>query len=322
MGDRENGESIDAMPKRREKRKATQDLCELKRKFERLERSLIQQSDSSSTSSSDSSKEESADSSKEEWSAKQSVLAAPANTPVHEPLGNDLQFLGEGPKASHYKLVQNYTKHWYPDASEVRKDLILKFPIPSNCLTLQPPRLNEEVKSILTTQTQKNYRYMLHLEEQTGASLSAIGSILNLKLLDPNVSLTLDEAKLQTLAKAAHLLANCFHAILVKRKFDIQPFLNQESRDASYKCPMDECLFGSGLLEQLKACQNVQKVAEEPTFDFVGLTKFKLQAPILQYQKEKNPTPTFERRLMMYHRKDHQTNKENQDHRQAQKFQK
>nr|CAI5838319.1 unnamed protein product [Callosobruchus analis] len=35
-------ESIDAMPKRREKRKAIQDLCELKRKFERLERSLIQ----------------------------------------------------------------------------------------------------------------------------------------------------------------------------------------------------------------------------------------------------------------------------------------
>nr|CAI5843425.1 unnamed protein product [Callosobruchus analis] len=244
---------------------------DVKRKFERLERSLIQQSDSSSTSSSESSTEESEVRTVAQLTVQMPVLAASANTPVQEPLVNDLQFLGEGPKASlqtgpelHEELVSRWSNYLTVGlSSEVRKDLILKFPIPSNCLTLQPPKLNEEVRSVIATQTQKNYRYMLHLQEQMGASLSAIGSILNLKLLDPNVPLTLDDTKLQILAEAAQLLANSFHAVSVKRRFDIQPFLSQESRDASYKCPIDEFLFGSGFLEQLKACQNVRKVAEE-----------------------------------------------------------
>nr|CAI5862522.1 unnamed protein product [Callosobruchus analis] len=208
---------------------------------------------------------------------------------------------------------------------------ILKFPIPSNCLTLQPPKLNEEVRSVIATQTQKNDRYMLHLQEQMGASLSAIGSILNLKLLDPNVPLTLDDTKLQILAEAAQLLANSFHAVSVKRRFDIQPFLSQESRDASYKCPIDEFLFGSGFLEQLKACQNVRKVAEEikkpePSFSrpstSLGPRDLNSNRPFYKTKKKRSPSPTFERRLKMFHRKDHQRNRENQDHRQAQKFRK
>nr|CAI5845165.1 unnamed protein product [Callosobruchus analis] len=328
------------MPQRREKRKAIQDLCELKRKFERLERSLIQQSDSSSTSSSESSTEESEDSrAMQDDPQQQPVLAASANTPVQEPLVNDLQFLGEGPKASlqtgpelHEELVSRWPNYLTVGlSSEVRKDLILKFPIPSNCLTLQPPKLNEEVRSVIATQTQKNDRYMLHLQEQMGASLSAIGSILNLKLLDPNVPLTLDDTKLQILAEAAQLLANSFHAVSVKRRFDIQPFLSQESRDASYKCPIDEFLFGSGFLEQLKACQNVRKVAEEikkpkPSFSqpstSLGPRDLNSKRPFYKTKKKRSPSPTFERRLKMFHRKDHQRNRENQDHRQAQKFRK
>nr|CAI5858366.1 unnamed protein product [Callosobruchus analis] len=303
------------MPKRREKRKAIQDLCELKRKFERLERSLIQQSDSSSTSSSESSTEESEDSrSMQDDPQQQPVLAASANTPVQEPLVNDLQFLGEGPKASlqtgpelHEELVSRWSNYLTVGlSSEVRKDLILKFPIPSNCLTLQPPKLNEEVRSVIATQTQKNDRYMLHLQEQMGASLSAI-------------------------AEAAQLLANSFHAVSVKRRFDIQPFLSQESRDASYKCPIDEFLFGSGFLEQLKACQNVRKVAEEikkpkPSFSqpstSLGPRNLNSKRPFYKTKKKRSPSPTFERRLKMFHRKDHQRNRENQDHRQAQKFRK
>nr|CAI5835846.1 unnamed protein product [Callosobruchus analis] len=152
----------------------------------------------------------------------------------------------------------------------VRKDRILKFPTPSYCLTLQPPKLNEEVRSIIATQTQKNDRYMIHLQEQMGASVSAIGSILNLKLLDPQ--------------QAAQLLASSFHAFSVKRRFDIQPFLSQESRDASYKCP--------------------------PTFDIIGPTGFKFQVPFYKTKKKRSPSPIFERRLKMDHRKDHQKNRE------------
>ncbi|VEN60952.1 unnamed protein product [Callosobruchus maculatus] len=82
------------MPNKREKRKAIRDLCELKRKFERLERSLNQQqSDSSSISSSESSIESEDSRPMQNDPQQEAVLAVPANIPVQEPLVTDLQFL-------------------------------------------------------------------------------------------------------------------------------------------------------------------------------------------------------------------------------------
>ncbi|VEN53186.1 unnamed protein product [Callosobruchus maculatus] len=299
------------MPNKREKRKAIRDLCELKRKFERLERSLNQQqSDSSSISSSESSIESEDSRPMQNDPQQEAVLSVAANIPVQEPLVTDLQFLGEGPKASlqtgpalHEELVSRWSNYLKEGLSpEVRKDLITKFPIPSNCSTLQPPKLNDEVRSILGTQTQKNDRYMLHLQEQMGASLSAIGSILNLKLLDPNVPLTLDEPKLQTLAEAAQLLANSFHAISVKRR----------------------------LSRAVKSLPNVRKVAEEikkpkPSFSqpstSLGPRDLNSKRPFYKARKKRSPSPPSEHRLTMYRRKDPKT-RENQDHRQTQKFRK
>lgn len=212
--------------------------------------------DSSFSSSEDSEDEQ------QEMAPPDVVLDTP--TPPWSFLGENPSLVPhEGPEL-HEEVVARWTvylREGFP--ADSRKDLVGKYLIPSNCPALHPPKLNEEVKTILTTQIQKNDNFLCNLQEQLGAGITAIGQLLNLKLVDPNTPVTLDDQKLQKLADAAQLIASTHHALSLKRKFEIQPFLNDESRGAAQQSPIDNFLFGSEFLEKLKSCQNVRKAAED-----------------------------------------------------------
>ncbi|KAJ8913152.1 hypothetical protein NQ315_006070 [Exocentrus adspersus] len=101
------------------------------------------------------------------------------------------------------------------------------------------------------------------VQEQIGASLTAIGQILNLKIVEPNAEITLDNEKLQKLADAANLFVSTHHAISVRRKFEIQPFINEDSKTAAQASKIDELLFEKGFMEKLQSYKTVRKAANE-----------------------------------------------------------
>lgn len=184
--------------------------------------------------------------------------------PTFSFLGDDPKLLKKNGPPFHEELVKRWSNYLREGISvENRNDLIKKFPIPENCVALHSPKMNEEIRTVLSTQIQKNDRFFFNLQEQIGAGLTAIGQILNLKITEPTSDIILDEEKLQTLADAAQLIANTHNAISLKRKFEVHPFLNEESKKASHQSSIDEFLFGSNFLEKLKSCQTIQKAASE-----------------------------------------------------------
>lgn len=195
----------------------------------------------------------------------------PVPTVTVDNSSNILQLFKDQPTASnsvgpgiHEELVVRWTAYLKEGINaDTRKTLVQKYPIPENCTILGPPLINEEVKSILPSQAIKNDHFLSTIQGQLGSSLSILGSVLSKKLTEPDKDLTLSNDIVETLVDAGQLLTNIHHAISLKRKFEINPFLNEDSRLAANKNPTDEFLFGKDFLSKFKSCQDVKKAGEE-----------------------------------------------------------
>ncbi|CAG9812963.1 unnamed protein product [Phaedon cochleariae] len=179
------------MPQNTRKRKAYQEFKNLKKKLAKLEEVLYSNS-SSETSDSQSESSQSSHSSSADEHEEEDVVPTPVVATQDGMVTKKVpSFLGENPDLStqlgtelHEELVVRWSNYLREGvSSEIRKDLVKKFLIPSNCLALQPPKMNEEIRSVLLHQIQKNDKFLSSLQEQMGAGLTAIGQILNSKII-------------------------------------------------------------------------------------------------------------------------------------------
>nr|CAH7741812.1 unnamed protein product [Callosobruchus chinensis] len=104
-------------------------------------------------------------------------------------------------------------------SAERRKDLLSKYLSPENCRALNLPQLNEEIRSLLPAYALKNDRLLSGLQEQLGAGMAILGSILSQKLGTPDRELILENDAVEKLAEAGQLFANVHQAVSSKRKF-------------------------------------------------------------------------------------------------------
>lgn len=123
--------------------------------------------------------------------------------------------------------------------------------------------MNQEIKSFLSMQPLKNDHFLAGLQEQLGAGLAALGSILTTKLTDPEKDLTLSNQAVETLVEAGQLFANVHQAMSQKRRFDVTPFLNPECKAASISLPVDDFLFGTDFLSKVRSNKEIKKAATE-----------------------------------------------------------
>ncbi|XP_023311126.1 uncharacterized protein LOC111691886 [Anoplophora glabripennis] len=123
--------------------------------------------------------------------------------------------------------------------------------------------MNEEIKSILPAQIGKNDKFLASLQDQLGAGMSAIGYIMELKLNSGNNDLILTDELLQNLRDATQLFSSVHHAISMKRKFEVNPFITEESKSAALQSPIDDYLFGSEFLNKVKTYQTMKKASDE-----------------------------------------------------------
>ncbi|KAJ8911216.1 hypothetical protein NQ315_014928, partial [Exocentrus adspersus] len=208
-----------------------------------------------------------------------------------------LSMLGEDPgKRSkfgpniHEELGARWTSYLREGvATEKRKELLLKHLVPDHCRALTPPQLNEEIQSFLPLYALKNEHYLCGLQEQLGAGLAILGSILSIKLEEPNKDPVLTNDNVEKLVEAGKLLTNIHQGLSLKRKFEINPHLNPDCRSAAIKTSLDDFLFGSEFLTKVKAKKEIKKAVSEIKNPNTSIwnAEFKLQAPLLQISNER-----------------------------------
>ncbi|KAJ8949104.1 hypothetical protein NQ317_004198 [Molorchus minor] len=276
------------MPRSSKKRRATKELMMLKKKLRKLENYLgsdlsTSESDSESTGGilpldTVASVPEAADSNEPSVTAP-STSAEPASTRIFAVLGDNPALANTTGTDIHEELSVRWSTYLTKGIpQECRKLLLEKYPIPGNCNGLQAPRMNDEVKSILSSQVNKNDYFLSSLQNQLGAGLTAIARILDEKLRDPEATVVLADDLLLSLADAAQLFASVHQALSLKRRFEVSHLLNEDCRAATAQSPIDSLLFGSAFTEKLKSHQDMKKAASPA---------FKLQAPSLERDRRR-----------------------------------
>lgn len=125
-------------------------------------------------------------------------------------------------------------------------------PRPANCSALQPPALNPEVKSCLSSPAVQSDQFLQSLQSQLAAGLSAVLIPLNAQvLLTSEAPTESNKEQLEKLGHPVKLLADVFHSL---------PFLDQDVKSTLDACPLDEYLFGKQLSEHIKTSKDTQRL--------------------------------------------------------------
>ncbi|XP_071568169.1 uncharacterized protein [Temnothorax nylanderi] len=149
--------------------------------------------------------------------------------------------------------------------AEDRKTSLKKFPPPENCVLMDPPKLNLEVKAALDSTIQKRDERIVEKQEKIAASLAGVGKTIEL-LLKSNL---VDKKKfLEPLTGVAKLLADLQHDETSIRRSLILKNIKAPFKDTLKDLSSDEWLFGKELSEKIKAAKVLQQSTKDlkPSF--------------------------------------------------------
>ncbi|CAH1992542.1 unnamed protein product [Acanthoscelides obtectus] len=189
------------------------------------------------------------------------------------PLSEDiLNILGVDPKKanrSNFQLHGALASRWShilanglstEDTTIIREKHI----VPSNCASLHPPKINPEVKAILSsthlTRDATHSGYQLNI----GTGLTAMGKAFNV-ILEEETQIPKDikEKILSNLTDSARILAALFHDISKTRKYLISPVLNKSVKELTENTLPGEFLFGPDLGERAKNLKSLEKAGQD-----------------------------------------------------------
>lgn len=144
--------------------------------------------------------------------------------------------------------------------AEERKDFLKKIPPPSNCVFIDPPKLNLEVKAALESTIVKRDDRIVEKQEKVAASLAGVGKVIEL-LIKANP--TDKKQYLEPLNGVAKLLADLQHDETSIRKSLILKNIKAPFRDTLKGLSSDEWLFGKELSEKIKAAKVLQQSSKD-----------------------------------------------------------
>lgn len=144
--------------------------------------------------------------------------------------------------------------------TETRKSTIEKYPILKGCTKLMPPELNAEIKPCVTTATLRQDAFLVKLQGQIAAALSALAIPLNTmyEATKENPS-DADKVQLEKLGDPVKLIADVFFSLSSHRRYLIVPSLDDSVKDILETCPIDSQLFGENFTEKLKTSKEAKK---------------------------------------------------------------
>ncbi|XP_060802159.1 uncharacterized protein LOC132902150 [Amyelois transitella] len=191
--------------------------------------------------------------------------AEPDTTPDLDP--DILEILGDDPSKDNCvgeKLHKDIALRWTHIlkngmSKEIKTELQKQYLVPENCDSINPPKLNPEVKAAIDEQNLKKETYNEHKQKQLSNCLAAIGKALNIALSNEETSQDL----IKPLSDAGRLLCDLHYRESQSRRYAIINSLNKEARDTVKNTKIDEYLFGSGLGEHLKSSKAIKKSGTE-----------------------------------------------------------
>ncbi|KAM0724744.1 hypothetical protein ACS0PU_009128 [Formica fusca] len=150
---------------------------------------------------------------------------------------------------------------------EEKEKLIKEHAPPKNCVLIDPPKLNEEIKvSVSETATKRDDR-IVEKQKKISACLALLGSAVvdvinneksdNLKVSDPQMAL------IRKLSEAARLMADLQRDETLTRRSLILAAISSLQRETLDSVTADEWLFGHKLGERLKAAKTIEKSGKD-----------------------------------------------------------
>lgn len=183
-----------------------------------------------------------------------------------------LQMLGadpDKPKVTSYTLHEAVASRWnYYLTNGLSKEeaaqLQEKHSVPNNCNLLLPPKVNTEVKAIMSAAHLTRDSSHLGYQLQVGTGLSAMGKAMNAILEEEKrIPKEVREKMLSSLSEASRCFTGLFHNISKTRKYLITPVLNKTVKEMTDSTIPGEFLFGPDLGERVKNIKSLEKAGQD-----------------------------------------------------------
>ncbi|KAL7294054.1 hypothetical protein TKK_0012092 [Trichogramma kaykai] len=160
----------------------------------------------------------------------------------------------------HDSLAQNWLKIVQKGLPyDTKKELQKAYPIPKNCITLNAPKLNDEIKTILGTGRKKD-QYQAQNQTQLGVAIGIIGKALTLMMKKHKPK---DVADIfEPIKDACRLLTDIHFNISKTRRAFVLPALDAKGRLVAEECLTERKLFGEDFTSKLQKAQEAQKTAK------------------------------------------------------------
>lgn len=142
---------------------------------------------------------------------------------------------------------------------EERDALIRKNPPPSNCMSIDPPKLNVEIKVSLPEVMVKRDSRLIGKQQKITACLALLGRCTKDVITEQSEKVTL----VQSLSDASRLLADLQRDESRTRKSLILTNICASQRDTLQSAISDEWLFGKDLSDRMKAAKSIQQSSKE-----------------------------------------------------------
>ncbi|KYN12018.1 hypothetical protein ALC57_15826 [Trachymyrmex cornetzi] len=148
---------------------------------------------------------------------------------------------------------------------DLRTQLLTKFGVREGFASFGPPKLNKLLLPVLkaSSTVAKKDEYQALAQTQVAAALNALGTGLS-HLTKPEVTslLPMDgKSALSQIAEGIQLLTDHQYRLSLARRAFIKPALNLLGKSPADLAPIDEWLFGTSFVEEVKDAQACEKVA-------------------------------------------------------------
>lgn len=143
---------------------------------------------------------------------------------------------------------------------EEREKIQAKYPTPENCLTLEPQKMNAEIKASLLEPLIKKDNRLVEKQQKVCLCLSALGPLIS-DLLKDKIPET---AKMvAVLSDTARVLVDLQRDESLTRRLIITANINPALKETLNSTSMDEWLFGKNLEESLKTAKLIERSSKE-----------------------------------------------------------
>lgn len=143
------------------------------------------------------------------------------------------------------------------------EEILLKYPIPSNCPYFDPPQLNLEVKAAIQEASRIRDGRISTKQESIAAGLTAIGKALTLSLESQDVKMV------EYLNDAGRILADIHHTESDIRRSLILQNVHTTFKETLTAGSSDSMLFGADLEERLKSAKALDRASKDLRKDVI-----------------------------------------------------